>query len=101
VIGELRDTIELLISELVTNAVIHARSDVELTISEHGARIRVEVSDTNPQMPAIREPDAASGRGLRLVDALADRWGTIGRADGKTVWFETSTQSENTSSARS
>lgn len=82
------DTVELLVSELVTNAVLHAEGDPELTIRDLGDRIRVEVSDTSPRPPQIDPPNLTGGRGLQLVDTLAARWGTDRRPAGKTVWFE-------------
>ena len=89
-IGEHRDTVELLVSELVTNAVCYTEGEVRLTIRGGVDQVRVEVSDTSPSLPAIRMTTLEGGRGLRHVDALADRWGADSRVDGKTVWFEVS-----------
>lgn len=86
--GELRETAELLVSELVTNAVTYADGPVELTVRVAGEQTRVEVSDTTPARPVLRPPDWEGRRGLNLVEALAHRWGVDGRVDGKTVWFE-------------
>lgn len=88
VTGDLRDALELLVSELVTNAVSYADGEVELTVSSLGDRLRVEVSDTSSVVPRIPERHLERGRGLRLVDELADCWGVDGRIDGKSVWFE-------------
>jgi anti-sigma regulatory factor (Ser/Thr protein kinase) len=81
----------LLTSELVTNAVLYAGSDIQLIVRQSGRRIRVEVRDGNPQVPVRRFPteESVSGRGLALVEALAAAWG-VDRVphDGKTVWFE-------------
>jgi len=82
------DDLELLLSELVTNAVIHAGGDVQVTISIDTHRVHVEVGDTNRTPPALRTPDGTGGRGLRLVDAVATRWGIIFDHSGKSVWFE-------------
>jgi anti-sigma regulatory factor (Ser/Thr protein kinase) len=83
------DTTELLVSELVTNAVVHARSDVELTISNLGDRTLVEVRDASPRLPEPAPPALGpNGRGLHLVSMLASRWGSQRTATGKTVWFE-------------
>jgi len=84
------DAAQLLVSELVTNAVVHASSDVRLVVSVRNARIRVEVTDHDdrpPQMQTTRA-DALGGRGLGIVDGLADSWGSDPRRDGKAVWFE-------------
>ncbi len=83
------DLAELLVSELVTNVVLHAGTDVELRVAASGDQVRVEVSDTSPAMPAIRHFDveAGTGRGMMLVEALASDWGTDPRPGGKTVWF--------------
>lgn len=82
--------VALLTSELVTNAVVHARSDVEVTVSLGARAVRVEVADDGPGRPAVRRagPDSPSGRGLTLVDAVADRWGVDHAAPGKSIWFE-------------
>ena len=87
-IGEPRDVVELLVSELVTNAVRHARGDIEVRIGTIRDRIRVGIGDASPTRPAIRDPNLEGGHGLRLVEVLADRWGVDQRAGGKTVWFE-------------
>jgi anti-sigma regulatory factor (Ser/Thr protein kinase) len=90
---ELLDEILLVVSEAVTNAVRYGHGQVELAILVTPDRVRIEVSDGNPQPPRKRGlPDglADGGRGLHLIDALADTWGTRPRADrpGKTVWLE-------------
>ncbi len=90
-LAELAPIVELLVSEVVTNAVRHARSAGELEISLDGGTLRVSVSDEAGGEPGPRSPapDEPSGRGLAIVDTVASRWG-IGRRDevGKTVWFE-------------
>ena len=70
---DLVDAVELLVSELVTNAVVHASSDPRLTLLVHADRVRVEVGDDDPALPAHREPDAErpGGRGLLLLDRVA------------------------------
>jgi len=86
---DLRQTAALLVSELVANAVLHACTPVAVTLSTKGLGVRVEVSDGSVEMPTIKgyQPDAATGRGLSVVDALADDWGTRLEDAGKTVWF--------------
>ena len=86
-IGELA---RLLVSELVTNAVFHARSPVEVRVRRARDAIRVEVVDRDPA-PPVRldaEPLSTTGRGVRLVDELAASWGMDLRSEGKVVWFE-------------
>ena len=88
--GDLADSAELMVSELVTNAIVHARSPSTVIARDDGAMLRVEVEDHGDGLCALREADAASdgGRGLRFVDTLAERWGCASTARGKTVWFE-------------
>lgn len=85
------DTVELLVSELVGNAVRHtgARS-FGLRMQRRRGWIRVEVRDPSRALPCllpVRDLDT-SGRGLYLVDKLSDRWGVDLQARGKTTWFE-------------
>ncbi|HEX2177663.1 MAG TPA: ATP-binding protein [Nocardioidaceae bacterium] len=84
------ETAELLTSELVTNAVIHGRSSVSVTVSATPTQCLVEVGDDNPRLPLVLEPDEQSlnGRGLAIVCGLADACGTYPHADGKVVWFQ-------------
>ncbi|WP_407912654.1 ATP-binding protein [Kitasatospora sp. NE20-6] len=90
-VPELADTAELLASELVTNALVHtghgAVFDAVLTPDQ---RLRIEVRDAAARVPGRRTPGeyATSGRGLLLVEALADDWGVQLRGDGKVTWFE-------------
>ena len=89
--GEAGEFAVLLVSELVTNAMRHGGEPIRLVANITASGLRVEVYDGNiDAFPAVRDirPDAPGGRGLRLVDALADRWGTIESGDGKCVWFE-------------
>jgi anti-sigma regulatory factor (Ser/Thr protein kinase) len=85
-----RDAAGLLTSELVTNAIRHAGTAVEL-LARVNASLRVEVTDGRPELP-VRARDApgfsVSGRGLCLVDELASRWGVLQDGASKTVWFE-------------
>ena len=93
------DTVVLLVSEVVTNAVLHARSDVILTVSDHGETARVEVRDSSPMPPRLHRfaVESATGRGLRLLDQLALRWGAdqVAEGLGKTVWFEVGSPAES------
>jgi anti-sigma regulatory factor (Ser/Thr protein kinase) len=85
------DTVELLTSEVVTNAVVHTRTPTELQVVVWGDRVRVEVADgsTGPPVKQARlDLTALSGRGLRIVDALSSDWGVDTYDHGKRVWFE-------------
>jgi DNA-binding NarL/FixJ family response regulator len=89
--GDLTDTVTLLVSELVTNAVIHAGSEVEVMVRLTATAARIEVTDASAESIAPREAGAneTSGRGLALVGTLARRWGVRpAPGGGKTVWFE-------------
>lgn len=81
----------LLVSELVTNAVFHAHSSVEIHAMLTRDHLRVEVADNDPTPPRPQEAGVwdVTGRGLVLVDSLAARWGSESRpGQGKVVWFE-------------
>ncbi|HJU80950.1 MAG TPA: ATP-binding protein [Acidimicrobiia bacterium] len=78
------------VSEVVTNAILHARTPFVVTVVLKGRIIRVGVSDRSGALPVRREYQLhhPTGRGLHIVDALADRWGVAEEPEGKTVWFE-------------
>jgi anti-sigma regulatory factor (Ser/Thr protein kinase) len=84
------ETAQTLVNELVTNAVLHARSILILHVAAVGHRLRVGVEDlsTNYPQPRHAPADADDGRGLVLVDALSTAWGWDRTPTGKTVWFE-------------
>ena len=87
----LTDIAVLLTSELVTNAILHAKTGPTVRMELTGATLRVEVIDRGPGTPLQRgssPADALSGRGLALVEAMSDRWGVTPVAGGKAVWFE-------------
>ncbi|MFI7383368.1 ATP-binding protein [Streptomyces sp. NPDC049813] len=92
----LAETLLLLVSELVTNAVVHTGHPAVLRMVLHGGEeqspgtVRVEVSDTSARPPAPRHADGdeTNGRGLELVDGLADRWGWRPEGAGKAIWCE-------------
>lgn len=98
--ADLTDTGILLLSELLTNAVNHARvspgREIETVFTVTPEMLRAEVSDASNEVPKLRHPDEDEdqGRGLSLVATLASRWGVDPRkvndqyAIGKTVWFE-------------
>lgn len=80
----------LLVSELVTNSVVHAGGTIAVTATYSDHALRVEVQDLDPRIPVPEQPDVLgeSGRGLWLVDAIALRWSIEPRLGGKKVWFE-------------
>ncbi|MCZ4602835.1 SpoIIE family protein phosphatase [Streptomyces sp. Lzd4kr] len=92
------DDIEIMASEVVTNALIHADSHVDLRLREYPDHIRLEVRDSAPMPPvpsslsASEEENAKAehGRGLIIVDGLASSWGSSPSGRGKTVWLELS-----------
>lgn len=83
------ETTQLLLSEVVTNTVLHARTPMEVRAVPVGDRLRLEVVDRVPDAPRHKhfEADAETGRGLKLLANLADEWGVHRSAHGKTVWF--------------
>jgi anti-sigma regulatory factor (Ser/Thr protein kinase) len=88
--GTLLDDARLLVTELATNAVVHARSPFSVMARSEGDLVRLSVRDASSHTPTLRAggPTATSGRGLRLVAALSSSWGVDTSADGKTVWAE-------------
>ncbi|MER6321868.1 SpoIIE family protein phosphatase [Streptomyces coelicoflavus] len=89
--SDLVGTAELLVSELVTNAVLHARTEVGVSVARLDGRVRVRVGDRRPGrglVPQRCSPYAGTGQGLALVEQLASRYGADGDDAGKTVWFE-------------
>ena len=77
-------------SEVASNAVLHARTALTVETATDGSTWYVGVKDHSPVVPSTRShaPDATSGRGLQLLEAIVDRWGTRVEPDGKVVWFE-------------
>ncbi len=94
--GDLLETVTLLVSELVGNAVLHAGSEVELSVRLVADRLRVDVIDRSTLVPRRREVGEGdlTGRGSGLVEVLATAWGVTGRPDGKSVWFEIAVPTE-------
>jgi anti-sigma regulatory factor (Ser/Thr protein kinase) len=83
---------KLLVSELATNVVLHARTPMRLSACRSHGHVRVEVRDDEPCLPepvtTPADPYATSGRGMTLVGALSAAWGMNGNERGKTIWFE-------------
>jgi len=95
-IPEVSDLMELLVTEVVTNAVLHAGMSegdpVALAVKVSPSRVRVEVSDPGPgfEPDRVEPPELLSTgrRGLLLLEELSDRWGVKQDVDGNLVWFE-------------
>jgi anti-sigma regulatory factor (Ser/Thr protein kinase) len=91
----LRDEIELIVSELAANAVLHAATPYTVAVEGDERRLRVEVADGSPKMPYAEqggdehvEDVGITGHGLEIVRTLADAWGSWRTDDGKVVWAE-------------
>ncbi len=83
----------LVLSELVTNAVLHGAEPIEVLVLSEDDALRIEVSDGDTRTSHIapqarREPEQLGGRGLQIVNSLARAWGIIAHDGGKTVWAE-------------
>jgi PAS domain S-box-containing protein len=87
---DLLDATVLLVSEVVTNGVLHARTSIRLYLELDGGRLLVEVWDRDPSQVRLRRADreAIGGRGLAIVEAVSERWGTRHDENLKCVWFE-------------
>jgi anti-sigma regulatory factor (Ser/Thr protein kinase) len=91
--AELRDAIAVMAGELAMNAVQHARTGFTVTTELAGGTLRVEVTDSRGNHPEARPmppPGSPRGRGLPIVDSLADDWGVIPSrpGPGKRIWFQ-------------
>jgi two-component sensor histidine kinase len=88
--ASLCDDVALVVTELVANAVRHAGTDIQISVSALGDGVRLEVRDgsTRPLRPRAALSSDEGGRGLLLDDALSSRYGVQGDADGKRVWVE-------------
>ncbi|MER6616423.1 SpoIIE family protein phosphatase [Streptomyces xantholiticus] len=90
-VSEEMDAIQLVVSELVTNAVVHTLGDVRLDLTLAGDRLRVAVTDSLPRTPVkptTVDWEATGGRGLLLIEAMSEAWGSVPVGGGKQVWSE-------------
>ena len=84
------DAVLLLTSELVTNAVLHASTEIDLVVRCEDRTVRIDIEDHSAELWVSRRaaPDATAGHGLLLIDVMSGRWGVDERETGNTVWFE-------------
>jgi anti-sigma regulatory factor (Ser/Thr protein kinase) len=84
------DDAVLVVSEVVTNAVLHGTGTIVVRLRRQGRHIRLDVQDDAPDQPTVLplEPGAERGRGLNIVAALASRWGSFRVGRGKVVWAD-------------
>ncbi|MGY0062452.1 SpoIIE family protein phosphatase [Streptomyces sp. LZ34] len=90
-VAEEADMVLLVVSELVTNALVHTQGPVRLDLTLAGDRLRVAVSDSSPRSPAkpvLVDWESTGGRGLLLVEAMSSTWGSVPVSGGKQVWSE-------------
>lgn len=95
-LGEVSGDIELVVSELVTNALQAHCSRLTLALDAHHTFVRVATTDDAPGDPVRQQPtpEMAHGRGLMFVNAFSERWGVERAGDGKTVWAELTLQDD-------
>lgn len=87
---DLVDAATLLVSEVVTNALLHAGTDIHVAAEVTDEGLRVEVADGSSHLPVLRSypATAGTGRGMVMLESMVDDWGVSRNRDGKTVWFE-------------
>jgi anti-sigma regulatory factor (Ser/Thr protein kinase) len=86
--GDLADSLALVTSELASNAVLHARTPFVVRVGEAEGRVRVSVFDHSTRLPERRPhgPESVTGRGLAIIESIADVWGVEVVDGGKWVW---------------
>jgi PAS domain S-box-containing protein len=91
---DLGESAVLLVSELVTNALLHAGTDIDVAAVVDRDGLRVDIGDGSPHLPSRRRyaATAGTGRGLMMLESMVDDWGVTRHRDGKTVWFRLSGQ---------
>ncbi len=90
-LSHLLDDVELVTSELVTNALVHARTSFRVSLQASDQTLRVDVADGSSTSPVRHAPEllATGGRGIGIVDLMSSSWGVVAGAEGgKTVWAE-------------
>jgi anti-sigma regulatory factor (Ser/Thr protein kinase) len=87
---ELNRRLSTAVSEVATNAILHARTPFVVRAVVGTDSIRVDVSDQSPNLPErdLHDPLQPTGRGLLILDRITDRWGISPEPSGKSVWFE-------------
>ncbi|MFI6088471.1 ATP-binding protein [Streptomyces sp. NPDC051218] len=95
------DDLELLVTELITNAVVHTNAPCVICLRWTGRRIRIEVTDTDTTNVEAKQPSSSDehGRGLLLVGLLSAAWGSCPEPAGKTTWCELPPAAEESASA--
>ena len=92
--AEFQDAVSLMVSELATNALVHASSGFDISVDRSEASVVISIADRGAGTPAVQSPASSEphGRGLRIVEALSDSWGITPSSPkaGKTVWFQMS-----------
>jgi anti-sigma regulatory factor (Ser/Thr protein kinase) len=90
--GEAAEPTQLVVTELISNAIDHASAPIKLTVSFPGDSVRVEVHDSAAEPPRQQslDPRRLRGRGLHMIDAVSSQWGWTPDAAGKTVWADVS-----------
>ncbi|HET7387509.1 MAG TPA: PAS domain S-box protein [Nocardioidaceae bacterium] len=90
--GDLAETAVLLVSEVVTNALLHAGTPIDVFASLDGSGLRVEIGDGSAHLPTRRSygTAAGTGRGMQMLEHLVDDWGISRSRDGKSIWFRLS-----------
>jgi anti-sigma regulatory factor (Ser/Thr protein kinase) len=88
--GRACDDAVSLVSELATNAVLHAHSEFTINVTRLGETVRIRVYDLSPVLPRPRTygADSTTGRGLRLIATIASDWGVDRQGPGKSIWFD-------------
>jgi anti-sigma regulatory factor (Ser/Thr protein kinase) len=88
-----RNVVAILTSEVATNAVLHANSDFRVRVQRRSEAVRIEIINDAPELLLIKlQPSTDGGRGLHILDKLAQNWGVETYADHKVVWFELGTR---------
>jgi len=92
------EAVEVMVSELATNCLVHTSSPFTMRVDLTDERIRVDMTDTGDGTddiaPRTPEPDEPTGRGLMIIEGLSDAWGVQPEAPGKTVWFRLSLRAD-------